>query len=72
MILKFSKSKMIERLKREGRADQITPEIEAMMDNFDGKEANTYNWANVVYQEPLCWCIGKDGTGTYVNECDCI
>lgn len=71
MIKTFRKEKMIARLTREGLADQITPEIEAIMDNLDGQKANTYCWNNVVKGEPVAVVIGKDGKTEYVNENDC-
>lgn len=71
MIKTFRKEKMIARLTREGRADQITPDIEAIMDNLDGQPANTYCWHNVVNDEPVAAVTGKDGSIEYVNEADC-
>lgn len=71
MIKIFRKEKMIERLTREGLADEITPEIEAIMDNLDGQEANTYCWQNVVNDEPIAVVVGKDGKTEYVNVNDC-
>lgn len=72
MEFKFSKRLMMERLKRHGMADQITPEIEAIMDNLDGQPATTSCWNRQVYDDPVLWCVGKDGKGEYVNENDCI
>lgn len=71
-MARFSKEKMISRLKREGLADQITPDIEKIMDNLDGQEATSSCWRRQVYDEPVYWCVGKDGKGEYVNENDCI
>ena len=68
----FSKAKMVERLTAQGLADQITPEVTAIMDNLDGGYANPSNWRRVVYGEPVLWVVGKNGNGDYVNENDCI
>lgn len=67
----FSKKKMVDRITREGRADLIGPEEEAIMDNLDGQEATRSCWRRVVYGEPVLWVVGKDGNGNYVNERDC-
>lgn len=70
--MKFYKERMIARLTKEGLADQITPEIIAIMDNLDGQEATASCWNRRVFGEPVYWVIGKDGTGEYVNEYDCV
>ena len=67
----FRKQKMVDRLTSDGRADQITPDIEAIMDNLDGCEATENCWNRRVYGEPVMYVIGKDGNGDYVNELDC-
>ena len=69
---RFSKTKMVERLTREGRADAINDEIEAIMDNLDGQPADASCWRRRVYGEPVYFVTGKDGSGHYVNENDCI
>lgn len=69
--MKFSKQLMIDRLTKEGRADQITDDIIAIMDNLDGQEANANCWNRRVMDEPVYWVVGKDGNGEYVNENDC-
>lgn len=70
--MKFSKQKMIDRLTAEGRADAITDEIIAIMDNLDGQEAIASCWKRQVHNEPVYYVYGKDGHGEYVNEDDCI
>ena len=69
--MKFSKDLMVARLTREGLADQITDEIEAIMDNLDGQEASASCWERQVNDKPVLWVVGKNGKGTYVNEADC-
>ena len=69
--MKFSKDKMIARIKKEGREDMIDGEVMAIMDNLDGQTAEASNWRRVVHGEPVMWVVGKDGHGTYVNEDDC-
>ena len=71
-MLKFSKEKMIKRVTKDGKADLITPEMLAIMDNLDGCPVSTQCWRRTVYNEPVYWVVGKDGTGTYVNEKDVI
>ena len=68
----FDKGRMIARLKEEGREDMIDDGILAIMDNLDGCEAKEYCWERYVNDEPVYWVVGKDGTGQYVNENDCI
>ena len=68
----FKKKRMVMRLTEEGRADMITPEIEAIMDDLDGQEASESCWDRRVHGEPVLWVVGKSGKGTYVNENDCV
>lgn len=68
----FSKEKMIERLKKEGRADGINEEVLAIMDNLDGQPVGTNSWHRRVYGEPVYTCHGKDGKDLDVNENDCV
>ena len=71
-MYKFSKERMIKRIKEEGRVDMLTDDVIEIMDNLDGCEASNSCWRRTVFNEPVCWVIGKDGTGAYVNERDCI
>ena len=71
-MLKFSKAKMIERVTKEGRADLLTEDVLAIMDNLDGCKADASCWKRAVYHEPVYWVVGKDGKGAYVNENDVI
>jgi hypothetical protein len=68
--MKFRKQKMIDRLTQEGKADQITKEIEEIMDDLDGQEVDTQCWDRQVKGEPVYWCVGKSGKGEYVHELD--
>ena len=70
--MKFCKDRMIARLTKEGRADAITDEILAIMDNLDGQEASANCWQRRVHGEPVLYVVGKDGSSEYVNEVDCI
>lgn len=61
---------MIERLKREGKADAIPPEIEWLINNLDGQVATEID--RRVQDKPVRWCVGKDGCGAIVYESDCV
>lgn len=68
----FSKKKMIERVTANGMADMIDEGVIEIMDNLDGCEAIENCWNRRVFNQPVLWVVGKDGTGNYVNEADCI
>lgn len=68
MTLTFKAQKMIDRCKAEGKNDMLTEETLAFIRSIDGKKANTYNWRNQVYGEPVALI---DETKTYVAICDC-
>ena len=70
--MKFSKQRMLDRIKSEGRMSLVGEKELALMDNLDGMECDVSCWQRVVYGEPVYWCVGKDGNGMYVNENDCI
>ena len=67
----FKKQKMIDRLKAEGKEEEITVEITAIMNNLDGQTVYTSCWNRVVNDKPVYWCIGKNGEGFDVCESDC-
>lgn len=67
----FRKEKMVARIIAEGRTDMLTPEIDAIMDKLDGREATDHCWRRQVLGEPVLYVVGRGGTGTYVNEADC-
>lgn len=70
--MRFKKEKMIKRLEQEGLSDQITPEIDEIMDALDGQTVTAQCWRRQVYDDPVYWCESKDGKiGRYVNEVDC-
>ena len=68
----FSKQKMLERIKKEGMMKMVDDDVIAIMDSLDGQEVNSNCWNRVVLDQPVYYCIGKDGKGHYVNEEDCI
>jgi hypothetical protein len=69
--MKFSKSRMIQRLTEEGRADQITDEILEIMDDLDGRDADASCWDRQVKGLPVYLVRGRSGALHYVNENDC-
>ena len=70
-MLKFSKNKMLERIKKEGRTDLISETEIAIMENLDGQTANPNCWLRIAMDKPVLWVVGKNGKGEYVNEDDC-
>ena len=63
---------MLDRIASEGRTNMVDDTVLGIMDNLDGQEAVASCWHRVVYGEPVLYVVGKDGTGRYVNESDCI
>ncbi len=81
MAMVFSKKRMLERLEKEGRTEEVTPEMLEVMDCLDGGEAVEQCWNRVVKGEPVFFVNWKNGrpasysadvSGEYVNENDCI
>lgn len=71
MIRTFRKEKMLARLEREGRMNEVTEEDIALMTELDGLTGSDYNWESVVHGNNLVW-IEKDGKGVaYVCAEDC-
>ena len=70
--MKFSKQKMLDRIKAEGRMDLVGETELGIMDNLDGQPVKKICWDRAVKDEPVYWCVGKDGKGEYVNENDCV
>jgi hypothetical protein len=69
----FKASKMISRIKDEGRGDMLDDETVKFINLLDGKEADTYNWQNQVMDKNLAYISpDKDQDGTYVNVADCV
>jgi hypothetical protein len=71
VTLRFKKSKMLERIKAEGREDLIDETVLKIMDNLDGQEVSSANWNRQVYGEDVYSCYGKDGKVYDVAACDC-
>lgn len=67
----FRKKLMLERIKNEGNMQLVDDTVLKIMDNLDGQEVTPACWRRQVYDEPVFWCVGKDGEGMYVNEDDC-
>lgn len=71
-MLTFRASKMLSRLEREGRLNEVDDKHREMMNLLDGEPANTYNWRSQVYGEPLALIAGNDRhPEMYVNVADC-
>ena len=68
----FSKEKMIERVKREGRESLIDKNVIEILDNLDGQPVTTACWNRYVKGEPVYACTGKDGKIYDVKENDCV
>ena len=67
----FRMQKMLDRLEKEGRIGDVTPDALEIMKKLDGQVGTDYNWQSVVNDEPLvfvrCDAIPE---GTYVNYAD--
>ena len=68
--MKFSKAKMIERLHKEGRADQIDSEIMNIMNKLDGEEAIKNDFKALVHDEEE-YFVRVGGVSYPVNKLDC-
>ena len=66
----FSKAKMLARLEKEGRLNQVTDNIAKIMGQLDGKEAVKNNFKALVYDENE-YMIKLEGEWYSVNELDC-
>ena len=58
---KFSKAKFLESVKKAGNIDKITPDMEKVLDNFDGCEAIKNSWKALVFDTEEYIVTGKDG-----------
>lgn len=74
----FRANKMLARLEKEGRIDEVRDEDRAFMEFLDGRKGNDYNWESFVNDNPLVWIEGTDEefegrkfTGAYVALADC-
>lgn len=68
----FRKQKMIDRLTREGRINEVTREDYELMDKLDGCVGNDYNYRSVVFDDPIVWIEETDEhPGAYVCLQDC-
>jgi|GEM_PF-2814799 len=68
--MKFSKSKMIARLIKEGKRESITDEVLKIMDDLDGQEAVISKWDKMIYGRISLVCTGKSGTVQPVHSDD--
>ena len=68
----FRAAKMLARLEKEGRMNEVDEKTRAFIMMLDGKEGTDYNYQSVVNDEPLVWIeADNDQNGTYVNVMDC-
>ena len=72
-MLVFSKQKMLERLEREGRMNEVDEECQELMTKLDGLEAVRNDWKYVVHNE-LAYMVKNPDTMKWisVNKEDCI
>lgn len=69
----FSKEKMLERLKREGRTDMITAKSMEIMDQIDGLPVEKNHFKALVYDELEFIVMNPvDKLWTPVNINDCV
>ncbi len=64
----FNAQKMIDRCRKEGKSDLLTPDMIAYIRSLDGQIGDTYNFESVVHGENMVWLYEK---GVYVNAVDC-
>ena len=68
----FSKQKMLERLEKEGRTNEIAPNSYELMDKIDGLEVHKNRFKALVYDQ-LEYYVHHDELGNIpVNINDCI
>ena len=67
----FKKDKMRDRLKREGRLDQIDAESEKMMEALDGLQAMPNLWQQTVHMDETAYYVEFQGQQIPVNGLDC-
>ena len=58
---RFSKAKFLEAVRKVGNMGQITPEMECVLDNFDGCEATKNSWKALVFGTEEYIVTGKGG-----------
>ena len=64
----FRKALMQQWITENHKEDMVDDSVREMMDKLDGQEATESCWDRVVKGNPVLWCTGKDGVGTYVRE----
>lgn len=67
----FSKQKMLDRLKEEGRLNLVDEESLQIMDMLDGQEAHKNDFKALVYDGLECF-VRHEGKNYPVNPNDCI
>lgn len=67
----FSKQKMLDRLKKEGRSDMVDEESAKIMDALDGKEAIKNDFKALVHGQLEYFVVYEDKSYP-VNPNDCI
>lgn len=72
VAMHFSKERMLNRIKEEGRMNLVGPAELAIMDNLDGQPVSTANWNRQVRGDAVLSCQGKDGKVYDVAEVDCL
>lgn len=67
----FRKAKMLERLEREGRTDNIDEHSKVIMDMLDGKEAEKNHFKALVEGIEVYYVTADNGINYPVNKLDC-
>ena len=68
----FSKQKMLERLEREGRTDQIDERSREIMDKIDGLPAKKNDFKHLVYDQIEYYVHHEELGNMTVNINDCV
>lgn len=67
----FRKQKMLDRLKKEGRLNEVTEEAKSMMGKLDGLEAHPNRWRQTVHMEENAYYVCINDEQVPVNGLDC-
>lgn len=68
----FKKQLMMDRIKREGLLNELTPDIKEIMEKLDGKTVRKNDWKDLIYDEIEYVAIDDDGEKYPINANDVV